>query len=95
MKKTPFDLWGEEWGLEAVPNIRGALADAFYGGVAAAAKTMGGTPETCSRCGAPMWKFLHSKTGNPGVLSREGCSHFADCPEADKFRKRSLLLLRM
>lgn len=53
--------------------------------------------ETCSKCGAGMYRVRHPRTGNVMPLAastievREGkrfaVSHFADCPHAPSFRK--------
>jgi hypothetical protein len=42
----------------------------------------------CS-CGRKIW-FLKTKAGKAMPVTDEGLSHFADCPDAEKYRKTEL-----
>ena len=91
MIKSPFEIHYGQAKVPPEPLLHDQTVEfmesAFLSGVAAAAKTMGATRSICSKCRADMWRFTHSGTGKPGVLSAQGCSHFADCPHAADFRK--------
>jgi hypothetical protein len=41
---------------------------------------------TCRACGAPM-NWCETKAGKRAPLNLDGTSHFATCPDAERFRK--------
>jgi hypothetical protein len=41
----------------------------------------------CRSCGAPVL-WVITAAGKKMPLNRDGTSHFANCPEADKWRKK-------
>ena len=41
---------------------------------------------TCSACSAPL-SWCTTKAGKRAPLNPDGTSHFADCPEAGRFRR--------
>jgi len=41
----------------------------------------------CRACGEKIW-WVKTKHGKPAPFTREGISHFADCPAAHQFRKK-------
>lgn len=44
-------------------------------------------PGGCRSCAAPVWWF-RTPAGKAMPLSQAGVSHFSDCPNAGKHRKR-------
>ena len=42
--------------------------------------------QACFACGAPMYFVRMRKSGKLNPYSAHGVSHFADCPDADRFR---------
>lgn len=42
---------------------------------------------TCKACFSPMIWVLTTK-GNRAPLNPDGTSHFSDCPEAERFRRK-------
>lgn len=45
-------------------------------------------PAKCKDCGAEIRWITNRKTGKNMPINAEGVSHFADCPGADRFRKK-------
>ncbi len=45
-----------------------------------------GEPALCSGCGVRIW-FVRHLNGKRVPYTSSGLNHFADCPEAQKFRK--------
>lgn len=43
-------------------------------------------PRPCKLCGTMIW-FIPTKNGKQAPCSLSGLNHFADCPNADAFRK--------
>lgn len=41
----------------------------------------------CKLCGRMLWFGTNPKTGKQMPLTDEGTNHFADCPQADRFRR--------
>lgn len=41
----------------------------------------------CAACGRTIWLVPTAKTGRPAPFTDNAVSHFADCPNADRFRK--------
>ena len=44
--------------------------------------------ESKCECGAPIWFIENPKTKKQMPYTAEALNHFADCPVADKFRKK-------
>lgn len=87
--KTPFELWSETAGL-ANDREAALCLTAFNVGLATLAKTLGLDVSHCGTCGLPVWWGTHHTKGTRIIVSRRdgcGCSHFADCPQADQHRK--------
>lgn len=49
-------------------------------------KAIGAEAGTCSRCNAPIW-WVRTKAGKKAPYNLGGLNHFADCPDAQKFRR--------
>ena len=48
----------------------------------------GETPTQCSACAAVIL-FVRTRKGKRAPLNPDGTSHFASCPAADRFRRRT------
>lgn len=46
-----------------------------------------GDPARCKGCGATIWYIRHAN-GKHVPYTRDGLNHFADCPKAQRFRKK-------
>ena len=44
-------------------------------------------PRPCRVCGQQIW-FIKTKAGKMMPVTRDGESHFSNCPNADRFRKK-------
>lgn len=49
-------------------------------------KAIGAEPGTCRACGRVIWWVKHAN-GKRAPYTTEGLNHFADCPNANEFRK--------
>lgn len=47
-----------------------------------------GAPSACDACGTQVW-FLTMRSGKRSPFTEEAVSHFANCPEAGRFRRPS------
>lgn len=47
-----------------------------------------GEPGTCRGCGAKIWWIQNPKTGKRLPVTGEALNHFADCPNANSFKKQ-------
>jgi hypothetical protein len=67
-------------------NLEQAIVDEINDAVA---ETLGrlGKEGTCRGCGATIW-WVKNAAGKSQPYSRQGISHFADCPKAAEFRKK-------
>jgi hypothetical protein len=46
-----------------------------------------GTADLCKACGKEIWWVVNPKTNKRMPITADAISHFADCPEANKFKK--------
>jgi len=49
---------------------------------------LGDSPSHCRSCGAKMLWVESVKNQRPAPINPDGTSHFATCPQADRWRKR-------
>jgi hypothetical protein len=42
---------------------------------------------TCKACGAKIW-WIKTRRGKRAPYTAEGINHFADCPQAEEFRRK-------
>ncbi len=89
-----YDMWNED-GYGRLTRRRTmtteeellAKLDALRSNVRALLDVIGGKSQ-CRACGADIW-FVKTKNGKSAPYTAEALSHFADCPKAESFRKKT------
>jgi hypothetical protein len=81
--RTPFDKWLEDEGAKI--GCDGLASIPFEAGIIHLCKMLGESKK-CS-CGEIFYFMRNIKTGKTSPITYQGLNHFADCPDAHKYRE--------